>query len=376
MAIFPDIVRTLTTSDHYTDLPEFGKRFAKVLEYNVPDNENFLGLPTVVCYKALEGPENLTPANIVLANIIGWCAEMLVQAGGIGLTAIYDALLVETGIRTVLRKYLGNRKCYRYIEELFHDIALQTIIGQTMDMKFKTSDGMPRLDLFTMKQYRTLIKYKICCYFCLPMSLAMYLANIYDPEQHRQAKRICLEIGEFFQRQNDFLDCFGIPEKTGKESSDIQESKCTWLAVVALQKANSAQRKIMQEHYGKADERDVQMIKNLYLELGLPATYRAAEEELLSKIQTDIQQAYSGKTMEVLLRLLNQHYNFEAPRIRSNMLKNGQPCKKTQLPYINPHLFLLQAPSFWTALILKELANGKRSNKLYVFENMTSSPKS
>nr|CAI5826553.1 unnamed protein product [Callosobruchus analis] len=283
MAIFPDIVKGLTDLGHHTDIPDFSKRFANVLQYNVPNNENHLGLPTVVCYKALEKPENLTAENIRLVNIVGWCAEMLASGvviiddvmdrcplrynkpswynqEDVGLTAIYDALLIELGIPVLLRKYLGERKCYTYIIALLHDVATKAIIGQTMDMMLKTPGGMPRLNLFTMDRYRTTMKYKLCQFYCLPMSLAMYLANTYDPEQHRVAKSISVEIGELFQLQNDFLDCFGNPKGTGKISSDIKEGKCTWLAAVALEKANSAQKKIMEEHYGKEDERDAQMV--------------------------------------------------------------------------------------------------------------------
>nr|CAH7760145.1 unnamed protein product [Callosobruchus chinensis] len=233
----------------------------------------------------------------------------------VGITAIYDALLIESGIHVLLRKYLGERKCYTYITELLHEVTTKAIIGQTMDMIFKTLDGMPRLDLFTMNRYKTTTKYKLCHFYCLPMSLAMYLANIYDHEQHRMAKRISLEIGELFQLQNDFLDCFGNPEGTGKESSDIKEGKCTWLAVVALQRATSAQKKIMEKHYGKENDEDVQMIKDLYLELDLPATFATAEEELFLRIRNHIQQTYSGQSQEVFLKLLKQQYNFKHSRL-------------------------------------------------------------
>lgn len=53
-------------------------------------------------------------------------------------------------------------------------------------------------------------------------------------------------MGHFYQVQDDFLDCFGDSEITGKVGSDIQEGKCSWLAVVALQRATPAQRQIME----------------------------------------------------------------------------------------------------------------------------------
>lgn len=77
MAIFPDIVRDLTDAGRHTDIPEVTKRFAKVLQYNVPNGKKTRGLSTVIAYKILEKPENLTPENIRLANILGWCVELV-----------------------------------------------------------------------------------------------------------------------------------------------------------------------------------------------------------------------------------------------------------------------------------------------------------
>lgn len=48
-----------------------------MLQYNVPGGKKNRGLALVVSYKQLEDPKNLTPENIRLANIMGWCVEMV-----------------------------------------------------------------------------------------------------------------------------------------------------------------------------------------------------------------------------------------------------------------------------------------------------------
>ncbi|OXA40792.1 Farnesyl pyrophosphate synthase [Folsomia candida] len=60
-------------------------------------------------------------------------------------------------------------------------------------------------------------------------------------------EELVLEIELLFQMQDDYLDCYGDPEATGKVETDIVENKCSWLIVTALEKAKPAHRKILEE---------------------------------------------------------------------------------------------------------------------------------
>lgn len=45
------------------------------------------------------------------------------------------------------------------------------------------------------------------------------------------------------------MDCYGDPKLTGKVGTDIEESKCGWLIVQALRKANPEQRIVFEVNF-------------------------------------------------------------------------------------------------------------------------------
>jgi farnesyl diphosphate synthase len=62
---------------------------------------------------------------------------------------------------------------------------------------------------------------------------------------YQKALDILLPLGEYFQVQDDYLDCYGKPEQIGKIGTDILDNKCGWLINTALGIATPEQRKVL-----------------------------------------------------------------------------------------------------------------------------------
>lgn len=82
--------------------------------------------------------------------------------------------------------------------------------------------------------------------------MAMLMAGIKDEEAYKNALAILLEMGIFFQVQDDYLDCYGDPAVIGKIGTDIQDNKCGWLVVQALKLATPEQRQVLEVRCGNS----------------------------------------------------------------------------------------------------------------------------
>jgi farnesyl diphosphate synthase len=60
----------------------------------------------------------------------------------------------------------------------------------------------------------------------------------------KQSETILEELGYSYQVQDDCLGCFF--DVLRKDNTDIEEGKCTWLIVKALERVTPEQRKILE----------------------------------------------------------------------------------------------------------------------------------
>merc|ERR1711997_1223366 len=123
---------------------------------------------------------------------------------------------------------------------------------------------------YDLNKYKALIRAKYTfIHYCLPVSLALHLANIHQPEVHTGARNILHQMGYFSEIYHDFANCFVDPD-----GRDIQDGKLTWLIVVACQRANAKQKTILHECYGTSEtdpesEAKTAAVRKVYKELNL-----------------------------------------------------------------------------------------------------------
>lgn len=286
----------------------------EVIEYNVPGGKLNRGLTVVHVLQSIRGAA-VSEEEGFKASVLGWAIEWLqafflvaddIMDGSItrrgqpcwykvpkvGLVGINDGFLLQSHMYKMLQKHFKGSPHYLHLLELFTEVTWQTELGQLMDLTTQPQPGAGEinLDRFTMERYKAIVKYKTAYYsFYLPVACGLILAGLATEEVLKKAEGILLIMGEYFQIQDDYLDCFAPPEVIGKIGTDIQDNKCSWLVVTALAKATPEQRAFLKTHYGKHDDASVAAVKQLYNELGIEAEYKAYEqasyEELTKRIK-------------------------------------------------------------------------------------------
>lgn len=318
--IFPilaqEILRELPTT--YEMPPHAVEWMRKLMEVNVQGGKMNRGLTVIHSLQLLSEGRTLARNEVFNAHVLGWCIEWLqafflvaddimdqsitrrgvpcwyrqanpvnARNGQVGLVAINDSFLLEAMIYRILSKYFRDTPYYADLIDLFHDTSYQTELGQLLDL---TQPPRGDFSAFTLDNYKKIVKYKTAYYsFYLPVALAMLMSGITSKPAFDAAKEILLPMGEYFQVQDDYLDCYGEPAVIGKIGRDVEENKCSWLMVQALLRASPAQRSLIEKHYGIDNPQDVAIIKKVYLDIGIPEIFKKYEDdsyvELLSKIK-------------------------------------------------------------------------------------------
>lgn len=217
--------------------------------------------------------------------------------------------MLEIGIYYFVKNHFGHFNYYDKLLQLFKEMTYLGAFDQYRAIHTKDQDVLS----FTMERLKT--EMKCSASFSglhVPTLAAMHLAgctNSTTSEYLQKIESMCFEVGEYFQFQKDFLNCYVDSRVTGKEATDIQEGKCTWLAVTCIQRATKTQKEIMKRFYGKDNLESVDRVKQLYDELSIRDLCAMHEEESYNAISRKIQQTPANsplRGLHVLLRKVCQ----------------------------------------------------------------------
>ena len=330
-AEFETIVNELVQEDlGNPELMKVAEWLRQSIKYNAFDGKKSRGMMVIGTVDFLRHG-NPTEDEIKKAVILGWCIEILQAVFLIaddimdrselrrgrpcwykkcGLIAINDTFLLEQCIYKLLDEHFKHESYILELFKIFHKVTYLTASGQCLDMfASEPPEGTFSLDLFTEEKYKSIVKYKTAYYsFYLPVCLGMHVVKVSDEHMYKDVEGILMKLGEYFQIQDDYLDCYGNPDIIGKIGRDIEDGKCSWLVVQALKKVTLDERKLLDENYGKDDQKKVQIVKDLYEKLGLQALFEEYEKQSYLNICDMIKHHPNGFPRELFMFLVNKIY--------------------------------------------------------------------
>ena len=341
--LYPQIIADINDDVAATGMPPSACAWVeRMVNYTLPGGKLNRGTMVHLMYNeilsargdSLSGPTY--EAYLERAHVAGWCIELVQGAflvaddmmdasvtrrGGpcwyklpeVQTIAINDAFLLLSFTFRLLLKYCKDIPEYTHLLNLFNEVIWMTELGQLLDTTgvAETVDDTLKFD---MPYYQKIVHCKTADYtFYLPVACAMSLAGETSPEAYAEARQVCHAIGEYFQIQDDYLDCYGDPEVTGKVGTDIEDrcvqnarrplilrlqpmpeeprmtdvcgllfverSKCTWLMCTALEKADEATAASLRAAYVAANATTsegaaaVAKVRQIYGELAIERAY-------------------------------------------------------------------------------------------------------
>lgn len=235
--------------------------------------------------------------------VLGWCLEVLqacflvaddlmdasvtrrgqpcwYKREDVQMDAVNDALIVESLIFFLIEEHFKSEQQVTFTR-MFHEVSLQTQMGQMLDLLGQPQGrkGPEILAKFNLDLVTLIHTFKTAYYsFYVPMAAGMVLLGMDKPEQLKLTQTIAEKMGQKFQIQDDYLDCFADPEHLGKIGTDLIDHKCTWLVCKAKEICTPEQYKTIENHLGKEAQADQDKVKAVYEAINIHEIYQKQEE--------------------------------------------------------------------------------------------------
>uniref|UniRef100_A0A0E0PF33 Farnesyl pyrophosphate synthase n=1 Tax=Oryza rufipogon TaxID=4529 RepID=A0A0E0PF33_ORYRU len=317
--------------DDSCELTDEARRWlAQMIDYNVPGGKLNRGLSVIDSYLLLKQGSEVTEDDFFLACVLGcfkhvhyylmtsWTIHipgeirfagtgdlrffnpsshdtliLLISCNKtghlVGLRGINDGIILKCHILIMIKKYFREKPYFLDLLEIWSEIALQTSLGQMLDL-IGTHTGADDLAKYSIEGYRRIVKYKTAYYsFYLPVANALLLSGA-KLEDFSGLKDILIEMGIYFQIQDDYLDCFADPNTIGK----------------ALGHADNNQIEVLHRNYGKKDSSSVSEVKRTYAALDLKDIFSEFERRCYNHLVTSIEAQKDHAAREILKSFLKK----------------------------------------------------------------------
>lgn len=170
------------------------------------------------------------------------------------------ALLAGDVMLVAAYEYLNKIKTTHIhrIISLFNKTAKEVCEGQQMDMDFEQRNGV------TMDEYVNMITLKTSVLLATSLQMGAVLGGAgLGNQQHLY--EFGKNLGIAFQVQDDYLDCFGDPEKFGKQpGGDILSNKKTFLMIHTMSVASISQKTELQKLLSNNSSGKIEKVLQLF----------------------------------------------------------------------------------------------------------------
>jgi farnesyl diphosphate synthase len=214
----------------------------------------------------------------------------------VGRFAAFDALVLENFaffLTDELRHFLPDLVVDR-LEDMFRWCNSLSGIGQTFDTLGHTH---------SFACYDIIVTNKTSYYtIWLPIISGMVVSQQVpeDGIEDAEFNKLLMDLGHYFQVEDDWLDIYGDPRVTGKVGTDLKDGKVTWLSCRSLELCDEIQRKILISSLGQ----DEIAARSIYGAVNINEEYERYERETRENLESrviSLNDIYPKATMKSLL---------------------------------------------------------------------------
>ena len=166
---------------------------------------------------------------------------------------------------------------FQFALERFNKTAAEVCEGQQMDMNFESRSQVQ------IAEYVEMIRLKTSVLIGLSLEMGAILGGA-SVSNCQHLYEFGKNIGIAFQLQDDYLDAFGDAALFGKEpGGDIKQNKKTFLLIHALEVANAAQKKELNELLSSNAPDKVEKVLAIFKSCGVDAWAEASKAKYMQE---------------------------------------------------------------------------------------------